>query len=316
MLRWFLLFATFAVIYGAAGLVWWYVQNERRRERLVRNLASNVNPEGNVRTTVLIQKPGRASGLAAIFKAGRSSAVRTGRFDRLSKGRFFFVTVLFAIGGFMMGTKLTGTIGFLAPVIGAFAGGALPRLYRAKHRDKRLAAIEAQFPEALDFLARSVRAGNAFSIALELLAGEAGEPLKSEIVKVTREMALGAGLEDALLGLITRIPLLEVRMFVAAVLLQRETGGNLSEVLSKLATSVRERLRLRGQVKAASGQGRLTAKVLTFLPIVTLLLLKVASPAYINNLTDDPVGRNLLGVAVVLQILGYLVMQQMIKVEV
>jgi tight adherence protein B len=315
MLRWFFLFAIFIVIYGAAGLVWWYIQNEKRRQRVVRNLASNVNPEGGVRTTILIQKPSRAAGLAGMLKAGRSSE-RADRIDRLSKGRFFLLTLLFAFGGFMMGTKLTGTIGFLAPVIGAFAGAALPRLYRAKHRDKRLAAIEEQFPEALDFLGRSVRAGNAFSIALELLAEEAGEPLKSEIVKITREMALGAGLEDALLGLIARIPLLEVRMFVAAVLLQRETGGNLSEVLSKLATSVRERLRLRGQVKAASGQGRLTAMVLTFLPIATLLILKVVSPVYVSNLTNDPVGRNLLGAAIVLQILGYLVMQKMIKVEV
>jgi len=100
------------------------------------------------------------------------------------------------------------------------------------------------------------------------------------------------------------------------VLLQRETGGNLSEVLGKLATSVRERLRLRGQIKAASGQGRLTAKVLTFMPVVTLIMLKLVSPSYINNLTNDAMGRNLLGAAIVLQILGYLVMQRMIKVEV
>jgi tight adherence protein B len=312
---WFFLFVAFLVIYGAAALVWWYVQSEKRRQRVVRSLASNVNPEGSVTTTVLIQKPGKASGLASMLKSGRSPA-SVGRIDRLSKGKFLLVTILFAALGYMAGTKFTGTVGVLAPVIGAFTLGVLPRLYRARHRDKRLAAMEEQFPDALDFLARSVRAGNAFSIALELLAGESVEPLKSEIVKVTREMALGAGLEDALLGLVARIQLLEARMFVAAVLLQRETGGNLSEVLGKLANSVRERLRLRGQVKAASGQGRLTAKVLTFLPIVTLVMLKLLSPAYINGLIDDPLGRNLLGVAIVLQIVGYIVMQFMIKVEV
>lgn len=312
---WLYLFAAFLVIYGAAALVWWYVQSEKRRQRVVRSLTSNVNPEGSVTTTVLIQKPARSSGLAGMLKAGRAPA-GPGRVDGLSNTRFILVTILFAIAGFLIGGRFTDVIGVLAPVIGAFALGVLPRFYRAKHRDKRMAAIEEQFPEALDFLARSVRAGNAFSIALELLAGESVEPLKSEIVKVTREMALGAGLEEALLGLVARIPLLEVRMFVAAVLLQRETGGNLSEVLGKLATSVRERLRLRGQVKAASGQGRLTAKVLTFLPIVTLALLRVASPAYIEGLTNDPLGRNLLGAAILLQIIGYLVMQYMIKVEV
>jgi tight adherence protein B len=312
---WFYLFAAFSVIYGAAGLIWWYVRSEKRRERVIRSLASNVNPAGSVTTTVLIQKQGKVSGLAGMLKAGRSPA-SAGHIDRISKGKFFLVTILFAAAGFLIGTRFTGLIGILAPVIGAFAGAALPRFYRSKHRDKRLAAIEEQFPDALDFLARSVRAGNAFSIALELLAGEAVEPLKSEIVKVTREMALGAGLEDALLGLIARIPLLEIRMFVAAVLLQRETGGNLSEVLGKLANSVRERLRLRGQVRAASGQGRMTATVLTFMPLVTLIMLELVSPAYIDNLTDDPLGRNLLGAAIVLQILGYLVMQQMLKVEI
>jgi tight adherence protein B len=282
---------------------------------VVKSLASNVNPGGSVTTTVLIQKPGKVSGLAGMLKAGRSPA-SAGHIDRLSQGKFLLATVVLGAAGYMVGAKFTGTIGFLAPVIGAFAGAAIPRFYRAKHRDKRLSAIEEQFPDALDFLARSVRAGNAFSIALELLAGEAVEPLKSEIVKVTREMALGAGLEDALLGLIARIPLLEIRMFVAAVLLQRETGGNLSEVLGKLANSVRERLRLRGQVRAASGQGRLTAKVLTFMPVVTFIMLELLSPAYVDNLTGDVLGRNLLGAAIVLQILGYLVMQQMMKVDI
>jgi tight adherence protein B len=312
---WFFLFVAFLVIYGAAALVWWYVQSEKRRQRVVKSLASNVNPGGSVTTTVLIQKPGKVSGLAGMLKAGRSPA-SAGHIDRLSQGKFLLATVVLGAAGYMVGAKFTGTIGFLAPVIGAFAGAAIPRFYRAKHRDKRLSAIEEQFPDALDFLARSVRAGNAFSIALELLAGEAVEPLKSEIVKVTREMALGAGLEDALLGLIARIPLLEIRMFVAAVLLQRETGGNLSEVLGKLANSVRERLRLRGQVRAASGQGRLTAKVLTFMPVVTFIMLELLSPAYVDNLTGDVLGRNLLGAAIVLQILGYLVMQQMMKVDI
>jgi tight adherence protein B len=314
-MRWVYLFAMFCVVYGAAALVWWYVQSEKRRQRVVRNLASNVNSEPAVVTTVLIQKPSGSAGLAGMLKTGRSAA-GAGRLDRLSKTKFLLLTLFSAIAGFMIGTKLTGTIGILAPVICAFVGGMVPRIYRARFRDKRLGAIEEQFPEALDFLARSVRAGNAFSIALELLAGEAQEPLKSEVAKVTREMALGAGLEDALHGFIARIPLLEARMFVAAVLLQRETGGNLSEVLSKLANSVRERLRLRGQVNAASGQGRLTARILTCIPIATVLLLKLTSPAYIDTLTNDPVGRNLLGAAVVAQILGYLVMQRLIEIEV
>jgi tight adherence protein B len=315
MQKWIYLFGSFGIVYGAAVILWWRIQAEKRREQVVRNLASKVDPGGSVRTTVLIDEQSRAAGLAGMLRAGRSAA-RAGHIDKFSKSRFLLLTLVGAFAGFLVGTKLVDYIGVLAPVIGAFVGGAIPRMYRAKHRDKRLAAIEDQFPDSLDFLARSVRAGNAFSIALEMLGAEASEPLKSEVLKVTREMALGANLEDALHGLIARIPLLEIRMFVAAVLLQRETGGNLSEVLGKLAISVRERLRLQGQVMAASGQGRLTAKILTFLPVVLLGILEVISPAYLNNLTREPLGRNLLGIAIVSQIMGYLVMQRMIKVEV
>jgi tight adherence protein B len=218
--------------------------------------------------------------------------------------------------GFFVGKNFTGIIGVAAPLISGTMAGAVPWIYRSKSRNKRLSAMEEQFPEALDFLARSVRAGNAFSIALELLAAETTEPLKAEILKLTREMALGAGLEQALAGMLTRVPLLEARLFVAAVLLQRETGGNLSEVLSKLAVAVRERMRLRGQVRAASGQGRLTAMVLSCLPVATLVMLKIVSPDYLEPMMGDPLGRNLLAAAVVSQVLGYLVMQKIIRIEV
>ena len=315
MLRWVAFFIIFLVLYGAVVLIWWNVENERQRQRIVRKLALKVNPEGAVRTTVLMPREGKGKGLVTFLQSGRTPS-HEGHVDRFSKSRFIVITLAGVVAGFLVGLKFTGIFGFPAPVLGAFALGSLPRLYRARRRDKRMGAIEEQFPDALDFLARSVRAGNAFSIALELLAEEAGEPLKTEIVKVVRELALGSSLDAALMGLIARIPLLEVRMFVAAVLLQRETGGNLSEVLTKLAMSVRERLRLRGQVRAASGQGRLTAKVLTFMPIATLLMLKLVSPVYLDPLVNDPLGRNLLGLAAVSQILGYIVMQKMIRVEV
>jgi tight adherence protein B len=311
----FILFLMFLVIYGAGVLIWWKLRSEKQRQQLVKNLSTKVNPEGTVRTTVLIEKPTRASGISSMFRTGRSAS-NSGKIDKLSKARFLMMTLGGIVCGFILGMNLTGFLGVLSPLIFAFVGGFIPRMYRSKNRDKRLGAIEEQFPDALDFLARSVKAGNAFSIALELLGSEASEPLKSEIVKMTREMALGANLEDALHGLISRIPLLEVRMFVAAVLLQRETGGNLSEVLFKLAVSVRERLRLRGHVKAASGQGRLTANVLSCMPLAIALMLQLVSPNYLHAMIDTDLGRNLLGGAVIFQMTGYLVMQKMIKIEI
>jgi len=312
MATWLLLFALFLVLYESGVLLWWHTAQERVRRQVVRNLASKINPEGMVRTTVLSETTSSPTRIAALFELLRFP----NQFSRFHKASFMVLTLLAAAAGFILGTKFMGLLGIFAPLIGAFAVGSVPRLYRMRHRDKRLGDIEEQFPEALDFLSRSVRAGNAFSIALELLGGEAVDPLKSEIMKVTREIALGASLEDALQGLIARVPLLEIRMFVAAVLLQRETGGNLSEVLNKLANSVRDRLRLRGQVRASSGQGRLTAKVLTFMPVITMLTLKLVSPRYLDALTNDPIGPNLIGAAAVSQIIGYLVMQNMIRVEV
>jgi tight adherence protein B len=314
MLGWLILFVITLIFFGAIGFIWLKVGDARRKEKLVRSLSSKLDPSGTVRTTVLVEQPGRANRLKSFFTPHTAQGVNVA--ERFNKGTLLLLTLLSAGLGFMLGLKFTGILGIFAPVIGAIAATYLVRLYRSQRRDKRLAAIEEQFPEALDFLGRSVRAGNAFSIALELLAEESSEPLKSEVRKLTREMALGSGLEDALYGLVARIPLLEVRMFVAAVLMQRETGGNLSEVLTKLATSVRERLRLRGHVKAVSGQGRLTARVLTFLPLATILMLKVVAPVYINGMLNDPVGRNLLGIAVLSQMTGYYVMQKIIRIEV
>jgi tight adherence protein B len=315
MLRWLFLFIIFGVIFGAAILIWWQVDNEKRRQRVLRNLASTVNSDTPaVSTTVLIEMPKARSALAG-FLAGLTSTGPAGRKAAIDF-KFLLLTLAFAGAGFVLGQRLESIIGPLAPFMAAFAAGAMPKMYRSGQRNKRLAATEEQFPEALDFLARSVRAGNAFSMALELYAAEAKEPLKSAFLKVTREMALGAGLEDALRGLIDRVPLFEVRFFVSAVLLQRETGGNLSEILGKLAISVRERARLHGQVQASSGQGRLTAKVLTVLPVATMVMLKFISPDYLESLTGDPVGRNLLAAAVVSQTIGYLCMQKIAKVEV
>ena len=125
--------------------------------------------------------------------------------------------------------------------------------------------LEEQFPEALDFLARSMRAGHAFSISLEMLGEEMADPLGQEFRALFNEQNLGAPLEIALRNFTERVPLLDVRFFTSSVMLQKQTGGNLSEILSRLAYVIRERFRLKGQVKAASAHGRLTATILTLL---------------------------------------------------
>jgi len=194
--------------------------------------------------------------------------------------------------------------------------GALPWLYMVHKRKKRLEHFEAQFPESLDFMARALRAGHAFTVSLEMLAKESPEPLRSEFLKVYNEQNLGEQLPVVLQHLTTRVPLLDVKFFVAAVLLQRDSGGNLGEILTKLAYVIRERFRLKGQVRAASAHGRITALVLTALPIVTVLALTVLAPSYLPSLMKDPDGKYMIVAAIAGQILGYFVMRKIINIKV
>ena len=211
---------------------------------------------------------------------------------------------------------LAGDFGWPAVALAALASGAAPVLLLRRRSERQLRAFEQQLPDAVEFLARSVRTGNAFAVSLEMLISEAAEPVRSELLRVTREHALGAPLETALRKLVARVPLLELRFFVAAVLLQRETGGNLAEILDKLSWSIRERLRLKAQVRATSAQGRLTARILSILPGVVLLLMSVISPKYTGTMTSDPAGRAILLGAVVSQLIGYGIMKRITNIEI
>ncbi len=216
-------------------------------------------------------------------------------------------------------------LGILFPIVGnavfsalvfGLATGSLPYLYVRQKRSKRLAALEEQFPDALDFLARSMRAGHAFSISLEMVGEEMADPLGQEFRALFNEQNLGAPLDMALRNFTRRVPLLDVRFFTSSVLLQKQTGGNLSEILSRLAYVIRERFRLKGQVKAASAHGRLTATVLTLLPVATMLCLLVVAPGYLQGMAADSDGKWMIGGAVVAQILGNFFIKKIINIKV
>ena len=312
MLIWTLAFTLCLSVFGSTAWLWWYIAKEKRIQNLAREVAHETE-SGGAAPVVLTESPEFRSPMAQWLASRESSTMETRGW---SQRGFLWLTAGMAAAGIMLGIRLMSVLGPAAPVLAGGGCAVIPRVLRNKRRRKQLALYEFQFPDALDFLSRSMRAGNAFSVSVELLAAETTEPLRAEIARVTHEMALGGSLQDSLEGFARRVPLLEIRFFVSAVLLQRETGGNLSEILGKLSISVRERLRLRGQVHAASGQGRLTASVLTILPIATLLLLNLLSPSYAASLTSDPVGRNLLAGAAFSQLLGYLCMKKIVDIEV
>lgn len=203
------------------------------------------------------------------------------------------------------------TVVTLALVMGCF-----PHIYVTFKRRKRMAEFEEQFPEALDFLARSMRAGHAFSVSLEMMSDESPDPLGIEFRQVFNEQNLGAPIDVALRNLGDRVPLVDVRFFVSAVLMQRDTGGNLAEILTKLSYVIRERFQLKGRVKAVSAHGRITALILCVLPIVTMVALMFVAPGYLSGMAADTDGRYLIVGAITGQIVGYLWMKKIIAIKV
>jgi len=198
----------------------------------------------------------------------------------------------------------------------ALAVGSLPLLMVMRKRKARMARFEELFPESLEFVARSMRAGHAFSVSLEMIHREFQEPLAGEFRRTFEEHNLGLPLDVALQKLAKRVPSLDVHFFVSAVLLQKRTGGNLAEILDKLAYVIRERFKLRGRIRAISAHGKMTGGALTCIPIGVAVIMFYANPDYVRFFFLDDVGNLMLGGAVVLQIIGYAIIRQIVKIEV
>jgi tight adherence protein B len=224
--------------------------------------------------------------------------------------------VAMAVGA-LIGTKLHVLLfSGLSVIALALVGFMLPYFIVLSKRTRRMGAFEEQFPEALEFLSRAMRAGHAFSIALEMLSEESPQPLGGEFRKVFNEHNLGMPIETALRNLTERVPLIDVKFFVSAVLLQRETGGNLAEILTKLAFVIRERFKVKGAVKTASAHGRITGSILTIMPVALTLGLMLVAPGYLTGMAEDPDGRIILATMIVLIIIGHFVIRKIVKIKV
>ena len=201
-------------------------------------------------------------------------------------------------------------------VAGFVLGASLPFIVLRMKRTRRMRAFEEQFPEALDLIARALKAGHAFATGLKMAADELHEPVGPEFRKTFDEQNFGLPLKDALDNLTVRIPVLDVRFFATAVLIQRETGGNLSEILENLAHVVRERFKILRQVRVYTAHGRLTGYVLLALPAVLGIALMFINPDHMNLLFRERMGQMLLMTAAGMQTAGFLWIRQIIKIEV
>ena len=215
--------------------------------------------------------------------------------------------------GFIAASALRLAVGWIG---GGVLGVALPFIFLRVKRTRRLRAFEEAFPEALDLVARALKAGHAFATGLKMVADEMPEPIGPEFRKTFDEQNFGLPLKDALANLTVRIPLLDVRFFSTAVLIQRETGGNLSEILENLAHVVRERFKILRQVRVYTAHGRLTGYVLLGLPVFLAIALAFINPEHMELLFRERMGHMMLGATVVMQTVGYFWIKQVIKIEV
>jgi tight adherence protein B len=233
---------------------------------------------------------------------------------KIRAGKFLMFTVgsgaLLALAVlFLTDTPLYAGIALL---MGLF----IPYFYVSFQRTRRFQKFEELFPEAIDTLARAVRAGHAFTTALELIANEMAEPVSTEFRKLFEEQKFGLPLRDALLNFAERVPIVDVKFFVTAVMLQRETGGNLAEILDNLSYVIRERFKILRQVRVYSAQGRLTMMLLMALPPIVVVVMMVMNPDFIKPLFYDKMGHAMIVAGITLQTIGYLVIRKIIRIQV
>lgn len=229
-------------------------------------------------------------------------------------GTFFLLTIVLAAAGGLL-TLLFG-LPSIFPLIVAAGAGCLPYLWLLRKKKKRIQAFEAQLPEAIDLLARAIRAGHAFTTGFQMIGEECPDPVGEEFRRSFEEQKFGLPLKDSLLNLMERIDLVDVRIFVTALLVQREVGGNLAEILDKIAYTIRERFKILRQVRVYTAQGRLTGYLLGGLPIILGMLLTAMNAEYMAILFERQIGRVLMAVAAVLQITGFFIIRKIIHIKV
>jgi tight adherence protein B len=205
--------------------------------------------------------------------------------------------------------------GLVIPAAFAAFGLFTPWFYVKRKKAKRIAAFEELFPEALDLLTRSIRAGHALNTGLKVVADESEEPLGTEFRQVYEEQRFGLPMEEALLGLADRVDLVDVRLFVTSVLIQKEAGGNLAEKLSNLSSIIRARFKFRRQVKIHTAHGRMTGSVIGVAPFVATFFLWLVNPDYMEPLFVEPAGRVMIAVGIFMMLMGFFAIRRITDIE-
>lgn len=209
----------------------------------------------------------------------------------------------------VLGVSKIVWLALLSGVIASYG----PLLFLKLRRKRRLAAMEGALPEVVSLLSRALRAGHSLQAALGIIAEQAPEPARAEFAELFRKQKFGLPLRDALLDLLARVPSEDLRVLVTAMLVQRDTGGNITEILDRTATVIRERLKLQGDIRVHTAQGRMTGWILCVLPVVMLVVMNVLNPGYSKALLEDPLGRKCAIAGGVLLVIGAALIQRIVK---
>ena len=323
-----LVFYGFAVLLFAACILmvegawlWWsgtHGSAARRINRRLRLMAAR-GEAGGERISILKQRRyARAPGLERLLRRVPQAA----QLDHLllQSGLSWSVAQFIGVTGALLLAALLLLAAWSMPLPGALlllsCAVSGPCLLVLRARAARLKKIEAQLPEAADFLARALRAGHSFSNVLQMVGDELNEPISGEFKMAHEEINYGVPMNEALQNLAARIPLTDLRYLVIAVLVQRESGGNLAEVLVSIASIIRARLKLLGQVRVLSAEGRMSAWVLGLMPVVMIGVMALVNPQYIRLLWTDPSGIKLLWYAAGMVALGVVWMRNVIRIRI
>ena len=229
-------------------------------------------------------------------------------------GFFILLTIFLAITSFCVSSLITRNKVFVVIITLLLAG--TPFFYLCLKKKKRMEKFQRQLPEGLELIARSLKAGHAFPSSMKMAADEFDDPLGPEFEETINEINFGVNVPDALKNLAERVDCADLKFFVISVILQRETGGNLAEIIEGLAYIIRERFKLYGKIRTLAAEGKLSAIILGSLPFVVMIALHFTSPAYIRVLFTDPTGKIILGISAFMMALGIFVMKKMVNIEV
>ena len=311
-----------AVAFGtiSMALILDIIQERRRRSDALRQLRDFTNnPQGG-------EGPGLIRGLEGQVPEWLAPiAERVPAFEdanlmleqagsTMSLSRFLVISAGLAVS-FGLGILVLTNM-WVAGIIAAMAGGLGPYVVFRRKRTRRFYKFEEQLPEAIDMLGRAIRAGHPLSAGLKMVSDEAAEPVAGEFRRTHEEHRFGLAFEDAMLAMADRVGIVDVRILVTAILIQREVGGNLAEVLDNLASVIRARFTIRRQLRVYTAQGRFSGYVLAVLPIAVGAAIYSLNPPYIKLLFTDPMGKLLVMLAVIFQIVGFLWIRKIVNIEI